>query len=1069
MTSQDLNILSRGDLQHPGKWWHREGDLVVCDLCPRECKLHEGDRGFCFVRQNVDDQMVLTTYGKSTGFCIDPIEKKPLNHFYPGTSVLSFGTAGCNLGCKFCQNWDISKSREVERLSSQATPDAIARAALSLDCRSVAFTYNDPIIWAEYAIDTAMACREVGVKSVAVTAGYITEQARGEFYRAMDAANVDLKAFTEDFYYKLTLSHLDPVLDTIKWLKAETDVWFEITNLIIPDANDSPDELKRLSEWVLNAVGDEVPVHFSAFHPDYRMMDRPRTPQSTLNLARDIARSVGIKHVYTGNVNDVERQSTYCHGCGGLVIERNQYALGMYHLDADGCCLSCGCMIAGHFENAPGNWGRKRQRVDMRAYADESDRVAAGSNVTDGRVFGNPTATRNDTGQQSSQQEVPRMSVSFDELTDQQASNVLDAAAEFLIAAVENRAATSDLAEMAVSPVHGTFVSIKRAGQLRSCCGTIGNPRPLAESLQMSAKRTATDDPRFPPVSSSELVHLEMEVWLLGACETVTEVGTDRVSAVEVGKHGLVISQGKNRGLLLPGVPVEQGWNAEQFLGRTCVKAGLPPTAWQDSDTLLQRFPGAVFSRKLLESPGSSKPAGIFAPREFAQYAQHARQTIETMVAGGVPMYYVAGVPDKNVLGVGVVLERTTNPDKPDDHLVVSKLHWKKTQPMQATLHSICQNVAGLIAKQQMKKSEVQISMFVADDAAMHGYAASADLAGFDPKRRGLLVVQGHRMAMVFDSELEPTAILAQAIEKAQVREPQQATVFSVQVQTNKDRLTVMSAPRASVDTRTRPPAVAGRFYPGNPTEIATQLDEMLGDEVAKRAYPAAMVPHAGWRFSGRLACDVLKRIQLPKTVIVIGPKHTRDGLEWAVAPHKSWTLPGGELAADVELAQKLAGAIPHLALDAAAHRTEHAIEVELPIIQRLAPETKVVGIAVSGGSVERCDDFAAGLADVIREMEEPPLLLVSSDMNHFANDAETRRLDELALAKIDALDADGLLSTCLTNQISMCGVLPAVIVMKTLQRLNRLNRAERVGYATSSEVSGDVDRVVGYAGVLFE
>ena len=269
-----------------GGWWRELDDgRLLCELCPRACHLKEGDRGFCFVRERRGGQMVLTTYGRSTGFCIDPIEKKPLNHFYPGTSVLSFGTAGCNLGCKFCQNWDISKSREIERLSDQAQPEAIVAAAQQHGCRSVAFTYNDPVIWAEYAVDCARACRAAGIKTVAVTAGYITPQARPYFYADMDAANVDLKGFTEDFYYHYTLSHLQPVLDTLEWLHRETDVWFEITNLIIPNANDAADEIRQMCEWILKHVGDEVPVHFTAFHPDFRLRDRPPTPHEKLLAA----------------------------------------------------------------------------------------------------------------------------------------------------------------------------------------------------------------------------------------------------------------------------------------------------------------------------------------------------------------------------------------------------------------------------------------------------------------------------------------------------------------------------------------------------------------------------------------------------------------------------------------------------------------------------------------------------------------------------------------------------------------------------------------------------------------
>lgn len=353
--------------QSPGRWWHRDDGRIVCDLCPRECSLRDGAFGFCFVRQNVGGQMVLNTYGRSTGFCIDPVEKKPLNHFFPGTSVLSFGTAGCNLGCKFCQAWEITKSHEVlNRLSQQATPDMIAEAAVQLGCRSVAFTYNDPVIWAEYAIDTARACHERGLKTIAKTAGYINPEARREFFEVMDAADVDLKGFTEHFYQHYTLSHLQPVLDTLTWLARESSVWLEITNLVIPEANDAPDDIRRMCVWIRDTLGAEVPLHFTAFHPDFRMRDRPPTPPETLNSAREIALHVGLKYVYTGNVSDVTRQSTYCPGCGKRLIERDWYTLGEYHI-RDGCCAFCGTTIAGHFEDAPGHWGARRLPVDPAA------------------------------------------------------------------------------------------------------------------------------------------------------------------------------------------------------------------------------------------------------------------------------------------------------------------------------------------------------------------------------------------------------------------------------------------------------------------------------------------------------------------------------------------------------------------------------------------------------------------------------------------------------------------------------------------------------------------------------
>jgi pyruvate formate lyase activating enzyme len=351
----------------PARYWHRLPDgRIQCDVCPRFCKLHEGQRGLCFVRGRESDALVLTTYGRSSGFCVDPIEKKPLNHFLPGTPVLSFGTAGCNLTCKFCQNWDISKAREIDRLNDRADPAAITAAAVQLGCRSVAFTYNDPVIFLEYAVDTAKACRAAGLATVAVTAGYVAPEARREFFAHMDAANVDLKGFTEDFYRTVCGGHLDAVLDTLVYLKQETNVWFEITTLLIPGENDSDGEIDGLSGWVVTALGPDVPLHFTAFHPDWRMRDKPATPALTLSHARDIARANGLRHVYTGNVHDKAGGSTWCHGCGALVIGRDWFDLTAWHLSRDGACRDCGTPLAGVFEPRPGNWGRRRQPVRLR-------------------------------------------------------------------------------------------------------------------------------------------------------------------------------------------------------------------------------------------------------------------------------------------------------------------------------------------------------------------------------------------------------------------------------------------------------------------------------------------------------------------------------------------------------------------------------------------------------------------------------------------------------------------------------------------------------------------------------
>ncbi|MDQ3866359.1 MAG: AmmeMemoRadiSam system radical SAM enzyme [Actinomycetota bacterium] len=352
----------------PTRYWHRlEDGRIQCDVCPRACKLREGQRGLCFVRAREGEEIVLTTYGRSSGFCVDPIEKKPLNHFLPGSSVLSFGTAGCNLSCRFCQNWDISKSRELDTLADAASPEAIADAAVALGCSSVAFTYNDPVIFLEYAIDVADACRERGLKAVAVTAGYICAEPRAEFYRHMDAANVDLKAFTEDFYASVCAGRLQPVLATLEYLKHETDVWFEITNLLIPGKNDSDAEIDAMTWWILERLGSDVPVHFTAFHPDYKLLDVPPTPPATLSRAREIARENGIRYVYTGNVFDAEGGSTYCSRCGTRVVERDWYRLGAYRLTDDGRCRECGERLPGVFAGPPGAWGRRRLPVRLKA------------------------------------------------------------------------------------------------------------------------------------------------------------------------------------------------------------------------------------------------------------------------------------------------------------------------------------------------------------------------------------------------------------------------------------------------------------------------------------------------------------------------------------------------------------------------------------------------------------------------------------------------------------------------------------------------------------------------------
>lgn len=1049
-------------------WWHDDPDSerIVCDLCPRACSMKPGDRGFCFVRQNVDGQMALTTYGKSTGFCIDPIEKKPLNHFYPGTAVLSFGTAGCNLGCQFCQNWDISKSREVERLSQLATPETIANAAKATECRSVAFTYNDPIIWAEYAIDTAKACRQQGIHSIAVTAGYISDAARPAFFHAMDAANVDLKSFNEEFYHRITYSHLQPVLDTLRWMKHESDVWFEITNLLIPDANDSTDELRQLCDWVLEAVGADVPIHFTAFHPDFRMTDRSRTPHETLLQARQIAIDQGIQFAYVGNVNDVQNQSTWCPGCHKLLIERNHYQLGQWHL-ANGACGHCGHAIAGHFEETPGAWGAKRQPIRIADHAPEplvSLRTPPAQTIalptTGNRPMDSATAT-----------------IKNPALTSAQEAVIHKAACEFVVAAIRERAVDqSVLQALQADNIHaitlmGAFVTLKRNGHLRACCGMVGQPVPLLQAIQHSAVRTATADQRFAPISPTELRYLTLDVTLLFNFEQVSAVGENRLAEVAVGRHGLKIVRGDKAGLLLPSVAIEANWDSRTFLNQVCRKAGLPITAWQQPDTQLVRFEGRMiegpFDSSVLKA-NEEQPRFDMTQTHVESLRRFIHANIAAQIQGAIPGCLGAECPDRTVNGIVI---RVQWPGLPDPG-TYSSFKLRHGIPLQSTLLQLTEAAAHWLRSHHVDTASLnsmQVDCVVFADPAMHGTVEQPALEGVRPEERAIMVLESQRRSWCFAASQTVENVLQTAKSGAKVRTPN-ASVYSFAVRSSATEINDSNVPNALSGPAVRAPAVAGRFYPDDPAALAQVVDGCFSasDEQPERAtFPAAMVPHAGLHFSGRIAASVLNKIQIPETVIIIGPKHTRDGVDWAVTPHETWQLPGTTMSADADLAQKLAESISGLELDAAAHAAEHSIEVILPLLAKVAPKAKVVGIALGAANFDQCQQFAAELAAVIQTLPSPPLLLISSDMNHFATDAENRRLDEIALTAMETMDSRQLFDVVTSNNISMCGIIPAVIVMETLQATKIAPIVKRIAYATSAEAGGDANRVVGYAGLL--
>jgi AmmeMemoRadiSam system protein B/AmmeMemoRadiSam system protein A len=659
------------------------------------------------------------------------------------------------------------------------------------------------------------------------------------------------------------------------------------------------------------------------------------------------------------------------------------------------------------------------------------------------------------------------------ELRPDQKEHILAAAGELLRATLAERPAElSDptLAGAADREVAGTFISLKRGKHLRSCCGFLGRTLSLMDALREAVDRAAWDDPRFPPLSPGELVHLHLEVWLLDGPEPVRAEGDERVRAVTVGKHGLTVTRGQSHGLLLPCVAVDHGWDARRFLDQVCVKAGLHPTAWKDNGTSLFTFEGEVLSGGLAtdtEPTDFDRSPAWLSRDELRGLADFCRGNLAALLNGGTPSYYAFGLPDRHVTAAALTVRR------PGDHngLTSHRLSLRPGFPLQATLYSLTQTVAGLLDQQGVTAENLEaleVGVGVYFDPALHGTVADPELDGVEPRQRALLVLEKNRSALVYLPGLSLSELLEEAARQGRVREPAAAAVYSLAALTTEPSLALASIPHAVRGPTMRPPGVAGRFYPGAAGELDDLVSRLLAGERRPESWPAAMVPHAGLIYSGDIAAAVFQRLNIPRTVIVLGPKHTGLGVDWAVAPHETWSIPGHSLASDPKLVAELAEAIPGLELDALAHQQEHAIEVELPFIARLAPKTRVVGIAIGDGKWDACRRFASGLADVLHRREDPPLLLVSSDMNHFATDVENRRLDEMALAALEGLDPQDVYDTVHQNHISMCGVLPAVIVMQTLKLLGKLSKAERVGYKTSGDVTGDRSRVVGYAGMLF-
>ncbi|MCC6580353.1 MAG: AmmeMemoRadiSam system radical SAM enzyme [Phycisphaeraceae bacterium] len=1034
------------------RWWHRASDdpsKVVCTLCPRECHIPQGSRGFCFVRANVDGELVLTTYGRSSGFCIDPIEKKPLNHFFPGTPILSLGTAGCNLGCKFCQNWDISKSREMDTLAGQAGPEAIVQAAQQHGCRSIAFTYNDPVIWAEYAIDIARLARQADIKTVAVTAGYMNPDSRREFYQWMDAANVDLKAFTETFYRKLTQTSLQPVLDTLVYLKHETPVWFEITTLLIPGENDHPDETKAMCDWIVEKLGPDVPIHFTAFHPDFKMRDRASTPHDTLITARQIALHRGIRYAYVGNVYDLKRESTYCHQCGTCVIERDWYELGAYELDGNRC-RKCGTEIPGVYDasmDPAKQWGRKRQPV----------RIVDATQYVPLRV---DTRREEQAMRDSTATTQPAATVDF---TDDQGRRMLAFARQSVAATIRGESPPPPEVmskELHDAPCFGAFVTLRRGERLRACRGRWGQNggtgnQPLGTLLADVARDTALGDGRFPVICPQELDRLDMDISVMHSPARLDATGEAMAQAIEVGRDGLVLLHPRGRGLLLPHVATENGWDAPTFLSQLCVKAGLDASLWRtDAQARVMTFQTRLF---VDPAPWQEFLFASLSPMRLHMLMQRAQAVVEGQDVPPATGDEALDAARPEELGVHLMAGGDLSASALGAGLSATDLVLRAAQ----SLRSLAQ---------RKNLGPIAIARMILMDQATRLTATDA------PQRHALLA--GHVILVEHDAGWTlrwPTRQQADPVDDALAQANLTRRNWQMAFEQNepKPRLTAFQLMAHDLAHRPgalakREPARAGQFYPAEPKAVKNMVESLLqsAGETRRQTCRAIMLPHAGWRYCGRTLARTLAHAVVPDTLIILGPKHTAHGANWSVSPHLLWAIPGAEIPIATNLIEQLLGEIPQLRCEPEAHRMEHGVEVLLPFLHHANPAIRVVPMVIGHSNYEQTEVIAAALAKVTAQRDDV-LLVISSDMNHFAEAAETERRDRLALDAMTSGDPKALYDVCLRHEISMCGMRPAVAVMRALEHKTPALAPRLIDYSHSGMAGGDQDSVVGYAGVV--
>lgn len=637
------------------------------------------------------------------------------------------------------------------------------------------------------------------------------------------------------------------------------------------------------------------------------------------------------------------------------------------------------------------------------------------------------------------------------------------------IARYENTIEKDELAGAGDAPVYGAFVSLKRFRQPRACCGFTGENVPLFQALDRAAHRAAVDDLRFPAIENHEINELEMEVWVLFSPELIGAHGENRKNFVETGKHGLLVVQGERRGLLLPGVATEMKLSPEAFLEQTCEKACLPRQAWKEEKTLVFRFQGMVFSGALRDFVPEELTSQILVEpkgptrNDVARLADHCYRNIGKQYESMIPDPYLLGAFDGNVNGACLrVRLKSISAD-------CAQIHLNRPQPLQATLLELSRNAALAMRQQNLKPAELQkTALCVFWDAQSLGNGETADVSAVDTRHSGILAVRFGKWILGYAPGRKPEQILEDILKSSGFERDEETQIFSAFTVCTDVAFMTSTVQKPTVRSTPRPPAVAGLFYPAQPDVMERGLDGFFTPGgVEKQDFAGALIPHGGWRYSGQLVARTLEQTRLANRILIFAPKHHALGVDWGVCPASRWNLPGRPMEGDESMSRALVEAVPRFKLDSLAHEREHSIEVVLPFLSRLAPGAHVVGAVMQGGN-RFLAESAKQLAEWIASLPQRPSLIASSDLNHYASQDDTLRVDQLVVEALRALDPEEMLNIVRENRISMCGAIPCAFMMMTLRELGLLNRCATVGHATSADAGGETKSVVGYCGMLF-